>query len=183
MEVHFNAGDIIFSKIANDPASLGEGSIISFVSTNSDSYGKTLTHMIREVKRNSDGELIGYVTFGTNTDANDETLVTPDRVLGVYDGKLAGVGSFFAFVKTTAGYLLCVFSPFILLIAYNAINVIRSAKSYKEEKNAYKDAQKAELDAKIKENEELLRKLEELKQELAESTGKNSDISSENGSK
>ena len=171
MDVHFKAGDIIFSKSVKDVTAIEKGSIISFISTNSDSYGQTLTHMVREAKTNSEGTLIGYVTFGTNTGANDAELVTPDRILGQYAGKLSGVGSFFAFVKTTPGYLLCILSPFVLLILYNAVNIFRNAKAYKAEQKAKNDAERADIDAKLKENEEMLRKLEALKQELEEKNG------------
>lgn len=169
--VHFNAGDIIFSKKVEDTKALEKGTVISFISTNSDSYGKTLTHRIRETKRNSEGKFLGYVTYGTNTGANDEAIVMPEHVLGEYAGKLAGVGNFFAFVKTIPGYLLCVLAPILLLILYNGINAIRSFKAYKKEQRALIDAERIELDQKIKENEEMLRKIEALKQELAEKNG------------
>ncbi len=179
VNVHFNAGDIIFAKPTEDTAALESGDVISFISTNSDSYGETVTHMIREAKRNSQGELIGYVTFGTNTGANDEALVLPAHVLGEYAGKLVGVGSLFAFVKTTPGYLLCVLAPFLLLIFYHSVNVIFFSKAYKKEQRELIEAERAEIDGKLRENEEMLRKLEALKQELAEQNGDPASLSEE----
>ena len=86
MKVHFNAGDIVMIKNVKDPSKLEAGDIIAFISTNENSYGETITHMIREVKRTTDGKLLGYVTFGTNTGVNDEALVEPSYVLGAYTG-------------------------------------------------------------------------------------------------
>ena len=169
--VHFNAGDIIFSKKVKDASAIEQGTVISFISTNSDSYGKILTHKIRDKKVNSSGEFLGYVTYGTNTGADDEAVVMPDHVLGEYAGKLAGVGNFFAFMKTTPGYLLCILSPFLLLVIYNAVNVIRASKAYKAEQKAAADAERADIEGKLKENEALLQKIEALKRELEEKRG------------
>ena len=169
--VHFNAGDIIFSKKVKDATALEDGAIISFISTNSDSHGKILTHKIRCKEYNSDDIFLGYTTYGTNKGVDDQAIVSPNQVLGEYMGKLAGVGTFFAFVKTTPGYFLCILSPFLLLIIFNAINVIRSAKAYKAEQRAVADAERADIEEKIRENKELLEKLEALKKELEEKNG------------
>ena len=166
MDVHFNAGDIILVKNVKDPTKLRAGDIISFMSTNNDSYGETITHMIREVQRDEDGRLLGYVTYGTNTGTNDEALVEPSYILGSYAGKLPGVGNFFAFVKSTPGYIVCILVPFLLLILYNGINVIRLFRQYKKEQNAVIEAERAEIDAERKRNEDMMRELLALKAQL-----------------
>ena len=60
MDVHFNAGDIIFVKNVKDPTKLEPGTIISFISTNSESYGSTITHMIRRAEYDKDGKRYRY---------------------------------------------------------------------------------------------------------------------------
>lgn len=166
MDVHFNAGDIVIAKGVKDPTALEEGDIISFMSTNEASYGETVTHMIREPKRTPEGRLIGYVTFGTNTGTDDESLVEPSYVLGKYAGKLPGVGTFFLYLRSTPGYILCILIPFLLLILYNGVNVIRLFRQYKREQTAILDAEKAEIAAERKQNEEMMRELLELKAKL-----------------
>lgn len=166
MDVHFNAGDIIVIKNVKDPTALQAGDIIAFMSTNNESYGETVTHMIREVKRDDNGRLLGYVTFGTNTDTNDEALVEPSYVLGKYAAKLPTVGRFFAFVKSTPGYIICILIPFLLLIAYNGANVIVLFRKYKKEQTAILEAEKAEIAEERKRNEEMMRELLELKAKL-----------------
>ena len=166
MDVHFSAGDIILIQNVDDPTKLVPGDIIAFLSTNDVSYGETVTHMIREVKRDGSGKLLGYVTFGTNTDTDDEALVEPAYVLGKYTGKLPGVGNFFAFVKSTPGYIICILIPFLLLILYNGINVIRLFRRYKREQNALLEAERAEIAEERKQNEEMLRELMALKAQL-----------------
>lgn len=182
MEVHFNAGDIILVKNVKEGTVLQAGDIISFMSTNSDSYGETITHMIREVKTTADGRVIGYVTFGTNTGVNDEALVEPEYVLGQYAGKLPGVGNFFAFVKSTPGYIVCILIPFTLLILYNGVNVIRLFRKYKKEQTEIMEAERAEIAAERKQNEDMLRELQALKEQLAKQSADNASASApENG--
>ena len=166
MDVHFDAGDIIISKKVKDPYALQSGDIISFISENEDTYLETVTHMIREPKRDANDKLIGYVTFGTNTGANDEKLVSPANILGVYKGKLPGIGNFLAFVKSTPGYVVCILVPFLLLIIYHGTNVIRLFRRYKKEQTDILNAEKAEIAAERKQNEEMMRELLALKAKL-----------------
>ena len=166
MDVHFNAGDIVIIKNVKDSRALQAGDVIAFMSTNSVSYGETVTHMIREVKKNEDGKVLGYVTYGTNTGTDDEALVEPEYVLGVYSGKLPGVGKFFAFVKSTPGYIVCVLVPFLLLILYNGINVIRLFRRYKREQMADMLAEKEKLEAERAENKRMMQELLALKAQL-----------------
>jgi hypothetical protein len=123
--------------------------------------------MIREVKRDENGRLLGYVTYGTNTGTDDEALVEPEYVLGTYAGKLPGVGNFFAYVKSTQGYIICILIPFLLLILYNGVNVIRLFRKYKKEQTAIMEAERAQIAEERKQNEEMLRELQALKEQLA----------------
>ena len=167
MDVHFNAGDIIIIKNLKDARTLEKGDIIAFLSTNSDSYGETVTHMIYEVNYNANGKVIGYTTYGTNTGAIDGAMVEPEYVLGKYVGKLPIVGRFFAFMKTVPGYIVCILVPFLLIIIYNGANVIRLFKRYKGEQNAALQAERDQIAADRAQNEEMMKELLALKQQLA----------------
>ena len=171
LDVHFNAGDIVIIKNVKEPSKLEAGTVISFMSTNSVSYGETVTHMIREAKYAADGSLLGYVTYGTNTGTNDEALVEPSYVLGQYAGKLPGVGNFFAFVKSTPGYIVCILVPFLLLILYNGINVIRLFRKYKREQMQEMKDEKDKLEAERAENQRMMQELLALKAQLEQKGG------------
>ena len=173
MDVHFNAGDIIISKEVADPTKLEAGMIISFLSTNSDSMGETITHMIREVRRTDDGRLIGYVTFGTNTGTDDEAVVEPGAVIGVYSGKLPGLGHFFAFLKTTPGYITCILVPFLLLILWQGVNTVRIFKRYRREQMADMIAEREQIAKEREESAKMMRELMELKKQLAQQAENN----------
>ena len=169
LDVHFDAGDIILIKnIDNsEKLTLKAGDIIAFMSTNTESYGETVTHMIREVKTNSEGRVIGYVTYGTNTGVDDETLVEPAYVFGSYKGKLPGVGNFFAFVKTVPGYIVCILVPFLLLILYNGMNVIRLFRKYRKEQMEEMQAERNKIEEERAEAQRMMAELMELKAQLA----------------
>ena len=171
MDVHFNAGDIVIIKNVDDPRALQAGDVIAFMSTNSVSYGETVTHMIHEVKKTEDGKVLGYVTYGTNTGTDDEALVEPEYVLGAYSGKLPGVGNFFAFVKSTPGYIVCILVPFLLLILYNGVNVIRLFRKYKREQMEAMQAEKDKLEAERAENQRMMQELLALKAQLDKKEG------------
>ena len=171
LDTHFNAGDIVIIKNVKDPKALQAGDIIAFMSTNSASYGETVTHMIREVKKNNEGRVLGYVTYGTNTGVDDEALVEPEYVLGAYAGKLPEVGNFFAFVKTTPGYIICILVPFLLLILYNGVNVIRLFRKYKREQMEVMQAEKDQLEAERAETQRMMQELLALKAQLNQQSG------------
>ena len=166
MDIHFNAGDIVLIKNVKDASTLQAGDVIAFLSTNSVSYGETVTHMIRERRETTDGKLIGYVTYGTNTGTNDEALVEPEYVLGKYSGKLPGVGHFFAFVKSTPGYIVCILVPFLLLILYQGVNTIRLFKRYKREQMEVMQTERDKIEEERAENQRMMQELLALRAQL-----------------
>lgn len=171
LDVHFSAGDIIIIQETEDRSHFRPGDVVSFISTNENDefgapYGSTMTHMIREPQYDEDGKLLGYVTFGTNTGKNDDALVEPEYILGVYRGKLPGVGTFFSFVKRTEGYIICILVPFLLLILYNGINVIRLFRKYRKEQLALMQAEKDKIESERAENQRMMEELLALKAQL-----------------
>ena len=171
----FNAGDLILVKEV-DPATLKEGDIISYQSTNTENYGEVVTHKIRKLTTDAEGNP-GFITYGTTTDTDDENVVTYSFVLGKYQSKLPGVGQFFAFLKTTPGYIVCIFLPFLLLILVQGINSIRLFRRYKAEQlaeikaeqkkqQAEMAAEREQLEAERAESQRMMAELLQLKQEL-----------------
>jgi len=162
----FKAGDLVFVK--ETPASeLKEGDIITFISQDSDSFGEVITHKIRKITTDANGNR-GFVTYGTTTGEDDKTIVTDLYVLGKYTSHLKGVGTFFNFLKTPQGYFVCIFIPFMALIIYQGINCVRLFKRYKDEQNAQIKAERDEL---IRMKEEL----QALKSQIDSNTKENTD--------
>lgn len=161
----FDAGDIVFIKSV-DPSTLKVGDIISFTSQNTHNFGETVTHKIRELVTNEYGDP-AFVTYGTTTNTNDETSVTYPYVLGKYTGKIPNVGSFFLFLKTTPGYILCIFVPFLLLILYQGYNCIQLFRRYKKEQMDELEAERLKIEEERRQAAEIMRELRELKSQMA----------------
>ena len=122
----FDAGDLVLVKSV-DPTSLQAGDIIAYQSQNSENYGATVTHKIRARTTDVNGNP-GFITYGTTTGVDDETVVTYPFILGKYQFALPKVGTFFRFLKTPQGYLLCILIPFLLLIINQGLNCVKAFK-------------------------------------------------------
>jgi len=160
----FNAGDLIFVKEV-DPTTLVEGDIITFISQNSESFGETITHKIRSKTTDAEGNP-GFITYGTTTGTDDTTVVTYPFILGKYEKALPKVGTFFNFLKTPQGYIICIFIPFMLLILYQGINCIRLFRRYKKEQMEDMEAERAKLEAERAESARMMAELQALKAQL-----------------
>lgn len=162
----FSAGDLILTKYT-DPSQLQVGDIITFISPsqNSDSFGQVITHKIRAKVVDAEGNN-GFVTYGTTTDTDDDTIVTYPYILGKYQAKVKGLGHFFNFLKTSQGYFICIFTPFALLIGYQGYNCIKLFRKYKEEQLSQMEEERSKLEAERAENARLLEELKALKAQM-----------------
>ena len=160
----FNAGDLILVK-ETDPATLKEGDIITYVSQNTESFGETVTHKIRTLTTDAKGSP-GFVTYGTTTDTDDETIVTYPYILGKYEKAIPKIGHFFNFLKTTPGYFLCIFVPFMLLILYQGVNFFQLFRRYKKEQMEEVQAERNKIEEERAANAKMLEELQALKAQL-----------------
>lgn len=165
----FDAGDLILVKNV-DPATLKEGDIITYMSQNPESFGETITHKIRSITKDANGNP-GFITYGTTTDTDDATIVTYPYVLGRYEKAIPNVGTFFTFLKTTQGYFVCIFIPFMLLILYQGLNCIRLFRRYKREQLQEMEAERAKIQTERAESAKMMEELLALKEELARQQG------------
>ena len=160
----FKAGALIMVKEV-DPSTLKEGDIITFMSQDTDSFGKTVTHKIRKVTTDAEGNP-GFITYGTTTDTDDETIVTYPYVLGQYKSHIPGLGFFFNFLKTTPGYFVCIFTPFMLIIIYEGVKFFNLFRRYKKEQMEEMQVEKDKIEAEKAENAKMLEELRALKAQL-----------------
>ncbi len=125
---YFASGDLVLVKAVN-PETLVPGDIISYISTNADSFGKTLTHKIRRLTTTATGKP-GFITYGTDTGTDDKAVVTYEQIQGKFVRSFAGAGRFFQFLKTVPGYFVCILLPFLLLLAIQAVSTLRLLRAY-----------------------------------------------------
>lgn len=164
----FAAGDLIFSKKV-DVTTLKEGDIISFQSVNPENFGEIVTHKIRSVTQDENGEL-AFVTYGTTLDSNDKKLVTQSFVIGKYCGKLKGVGTFAQYLQTAPGYFICIFGPFMVLMLILGVNTVRLFHRYKQEQASERETEKQAIEAERLESKRMLEELQALRAQLEQKT-------------
>ncbi len=163
---YFDAGDLVLIQ-EGDPATYHAGDIISYSSTNPDNFGETVTHMIKALTVDADNNP-GFITYGTSTGTEDANVVTYPYVLGKYVGKVPGLGTFFTFLKTTPGYIICILLPFLLLILIQGINSIRLFRKYKAEQLAEIEAQREQERAALQAEREQIARERKRQEEMME---------------
>lgn len=117
MEPEISSGDLIICKQI-EGSEVQVGDVIAFFDP--DSTGTAvLTHRVTRITE-QDGTL-AFITKGDANNAEDRTPVTADRLVGGYQFKISGAGNVAMFMQTTAGLVVCVIVPLVLLIAYDVI--------------------------------------------------------------
>lgn len=137
---NFNGGDLIFVKTvkADD---VKKGDIISFFDPAGNGTSVT-THRVIEIVK-EDGK-ISFKTKGDNNNTEDKALVPAENLVGTYTGfRIAGAGNVAMFMQSTAGLIVCVLLPIVLLVGYDLIR----RRIYEKSKNKDTDALLAELEA------------------------------------
>ncbi len=183
MQDTFEVGDMVISKSV-DVSTLEPGDIITFSSIDPANYGETVTHKIREITT-YEGEP-AFVTYGTTTGADDAYPVPFANVTGQYQFRLPGMGYFFEFLRTPAGYVTLILIPFLLLIILQAIKFFRLARQYKAEQKAEIMAEKAAVEAERLKAQQMLEELERLRAQMAETaamkdTNESAEVLDESG--
>lgn len=118
-----------------DPSTIKEGDIISFRSLNKDNYFEILTHKVRS-RTIDETDYPGFITYSVDNEENDERIVNYEYILGKHACTIKGAGVFFKFLKSTFGYVTCIFLPFFILIFNFIISRIHLDKSITIEKEA-----------------------------------------------
>ena len=100
-----------------------------------------VTHRVIEIIED-DGEIF-FRTRGDNNNTEDKELVPAENLVGVYKMRIAGAGHIAMFMQSTAGLIICVVLPIILLVGYDIIR----RRIYEKNNKQDTDALLAELEA------------------------------------
>ncbi len=136
---HFKAGDLIIVK-KTAPATLKAGDIISYISTDTETFGEVITHMIRSKVRDEKGAP-AFVTYGTHTGVNDYEVVSYPYVLGKYQCRISGAGRVILFLKSSRIAILAVIIFFAVLFIIQLKNSLRLFRQYRLEAGVENDSQ------------------------------------------
>jgi len=100
-----------------------------------------VTHRVIEIVE-EDGEIL-FRTRGDNNNTEDKELVPAENLVGVYKMRIAGAGHIAMFMQSTAGLIVCVVLPIILLVGYDLVR----RRIYEKSKKEDTDVLLAELEA------------------------------------
>ena len=169
----FASGDLVFVKEVS-PNTVKPGGIISYRSEDVDTFGETITHKVRDCITNEENQPC-FITYGTTTNVDDEKPVKYTQFQGLYTFDIPKLGLFFTFLKTTPGYFICIFVPFMLLILMQGLNTVKLFRKYKQEQMDEMKAEREALEAERQKSEAMMAQLLELKKQMAGSNnGENS---------
>ena len=163
-KTHFDAGDVVIVKEV-DKRSLKEGDVISFISQNEESFGQTITHMIKEVTTDANGD-IAFVTYGTTKGVENADPALATMIIGKYQTHIPKLGYFFQFIGTIPGYIVCILIPFMLLIISQGVNTVRLFRKYRAEQMAGLVAEREKLEAEREANRKMMEELMALKNQM-----------------
>lgn len=139
MYPEIKSGDLIICHTAEtDEVEVGD--VISFFDPAGNGTS-VVTHRVVEIVE-KDGEIF-FRTRGDNNNTEDKELVPADNLVGVYQMRIAGAGNVAMFMQSTAGLIVCVVLPIILLVGYDMIR----RRVYEKNKKEDTDALLAELEA------------------------------------
>ena len=134
------SGDLIFCKTV-DAKDVKVGDVISFFDPAGNGTA-VVTHKVIEVIE-KDGTR-SFRTKGINNNTEDREPVPAENLVGKYTGVRMGcAGKVALFMQTTAGLVVCVVVPIVLLVGYDLIR----RKKYEKTKNDDVAALMAELEA------------------------------------
>lgn len=139
MYPEIESGDLIICNTA-EADEIKVNDIISFFDPASNGTS-IVTHRVIEVVE-EDGDVF-FRTQGDNNNTEDKELVPAENLVGVYKTRIAGAGHIAMFMQSTAGLIICVVLPIILLVGYDIIR----RRIYEKNKARDTDALLAELEA------------------------------------
>lgn len=141
------SGDLIICNKAK-AEDVQVGDVISFFDPDGNGTS-VVTHQVIEIV-NENG--LEFRTKGVNNNIEDRALVPAKNLVGVYQMRITGMGNVAMFMQTTAGLIVCVVLPLVLLIGYDLVRRRRYEKARQQDTEA------------------LLAELEALKAERAQAT-------------
>ena len=165
----FASGDLVFVKEVS-PTTIKVGDIISYRSEEPDTFGETFTHKVRSLITDEDGQPC-FITYGTTTGVDDDLPVKYTQFQGLYKFDIPKLGTFFTFLKTTPGYFICIFLPFMLLILMQGLNTVKLFRKYKNEQMDELAAEREKIEEERIQAAEMMKELQALKEQLASKDG------------
>ena len=139
---NFQKGDLLKIKILDEEEkkNLQPGDVITFCDNSIVYFHLVLnSHRIIKVEKQSDGS-VRYETKGDNNLDADKMLIPDVTIVGIYEGKIGGLGNVVSWFHSSTGFFVCIVLPAFLIVAYFAFNLVmvlreRNKSATKRKKN------------------------------------------------
>lgn len=109
------------------------GDIITFLSSDVNYSGLTVTHRVVDKKRVSESKYL-YTTKGDNNAVNDPAQVGTDSIYGKVLFKIPKIGYIQTFLSKPSNFFLCILGPAFLVIVYDLVRIFRMLANRKMDK-------------------------------------------------
>lgn len=126
------SGDLIICR-QTDPETIAVGDVITFFDPAGNGTS-IVTHRVIEITE-EDGTL-AFRTRGDANNADDRLAVKAEKVVGTYWKRIPSAGRVAMFMQTTAGLIVCVVLPLLLLIGVDLLRSRRFEKAHKQDTEA-----------------------------------------------
>lgn len=133
MEPTIEPGDVVIvkSKKKDTSPALQVQDVITFKQIMSSGEKPTwITHRVVDVTTAGGNTM--YITKGDANDTQDKDPVTENNLLGKVVATVPKMGFFFDFIKQPLGMFVCIGLPILILILFEAINLIRTVRTPEE---------------------------------------------------
>ncbi|MEG1494953.1 MAG: signal peptidase I [Bacilli bacterium] len=124
MDPTIMVNDAIINR-RSQPASIKVGDIITYVSDDAISYGKTITHRV-VAKDQDDMGRYRFRTKGDNNNAEDPWIVLEKNVIGKAMFKIPMLGYIQQLLATAYGWIIAIVLPCLGIIIYDIIKLIKT---------------------------------------------------------
>ncbi len=132
------SGDLIFCRTEN-PENIKIGDYIAFFDPAGNGTS-IVTHSVIGITEHEGG--LAWITRGIANNADDSVPVPADKLVGVYKSRIPRLGNVVMFMQTTAGLIVCVVCPILLLVLWD----IFRRRSYEKNRREDTDALMRELE-------------------------------------
>ena len=166
MVPNINVYDAVINRRVDDPNDLKVGDVITFRSSSPTSIGMTITHRIKAITEDYEGNIC-YVTKGDANPVEDELCAKYENVIGKVIIRIPGLGHIQRFLASGVGWLLFILIPALVIIGRDIMKLTRlsSIKNSADKMSEKKKTNPKKAAAEKKRKEQIKRNL------LSENTG------------
>ena len=159
MVPNINVYDAVINMRVDEPNDLKVGDVITFRSSSSLTVNMTITHRIKAITKDENGETC-FVTKGDANPVEDESCAKYNNVIGKVIIRIPGLGHVQRFLASGVGWLLFILIPALVIIGRDILRLTRlsSIKDTANKMSTKKKDPKKEASEK-KRKDEIKRKL------------------------